>query len=222
MKLGVNPRFRYKKLVPSMRGDRQVYTPEQGHADMKPEEVLASIEEVAPRQGLPIIGPRRGKFLDEVIEQHDPSFILEVGTLVGYSAIRMARHLKDGGRMTCVELSEERARTARANFERAGLSDRIDVIVGDARSVLPKLKGRFDMIFFDAVKEDYLFYLKSIEGLIRRGSVVVADNVKSHAEAVAPYLDYVRKSGKYDSTYREAPPSFGSGPGDAVEISVRL
>jgi predicted O-methyltransferase YrrM len=189
---------------------------------MKPDEVLASIEQIAPRQGLPIIGPRRGLFLDEVIEKHRPTAILEVGTLVGYSAIRMARHLSDGGRVTCVELSEDRARAARANFERAGLSDRIEVILGDARNVLPTLEGRFDMVFFDAVKEDYLYYLKSIEGLLRRGSVVVADNVKSHSEEVAPYLEYVRKSGKYSSTYREAPPNFGNGPGDAVEISVRL
>ena len=189
---------------------------------MKPEEVLTSIEQIAPRQGLPIIGPSRGQFLDEVIEQHKPTTILEVGTLVGYSAIRMARHLRDGGRVTCVELSEERARTARANFERAGLSDRIEVIVGDARDVLPRLTGRFDMVFLDAVKEDYLFYLKSVEGLLHQGSVVVADNVKSHAEKAAAYLEHVRKSGKYSSTYREAPPNFGNGPGDAVEISVRL
>ena len=189
---------------------------------MKPDEVLASIEQVAPRQGLPIIGPKRGLFLDEVIEQHKPSTILEVGTLVGYSAIRMARHLRDGGRVICVELSEERARTARANFERAGLSDRIEVVLGDATDVLPSLKRRFDMVFLDAVKEDYLYYLKSVEGLLHQGSVVVADNVKSHAEEVTAYLDYVRKSGRYSSTYREAPPNFGTGPRDAVEISVKL
>ncbi|HUK79060.1 MAG TPA: O-methyltransferase [Nitrososphaerales archaeon] len=205
-----------------MRIDRQVYTLERGTPYMQPDEVLASIEQIAPRQGLPIIGPKRGLFLDEVIEQHRPTTILEVGTLVGYSAIRMARHLRDGGRVTCVELSEERARTARANFERAGLADRIGVMLGDARSVLPTLKGTFDMVFFDAVKEDYLYYLKSIEGLLRQGSVVVADNVKSHAEEVASYLEYVRKSGRYSSNYREAPPNFGNGPGDAVEISVRL
>jgi len=189
---------------------------------MKPEQVLATIEKIAPQQGLPIIGPKRGVFLDEVIEQHRPMTILEVGTLVGYSAIRMARHLRNGGRLTCVELSRERARTARANFKLAGLSDCIEIIVGDAMTVLPTLNGKFDMAFFDAVKEDYLAYLKSIEGLLHPGSVVVADNVKSHAEEVAPYLEYVRNSGRYSSTYRESPPNFGSGPGDAVEISVMV
>ena len=189
---------------------------------MKPEEVLSSIEQLAPRQGLPIIGPKRGAYLDEVVEKHKPSTILEVGTLVGYSAIRMARHLKDGQKMTCVELRDDMARAAQSNFARAGLADRIEVIVGDARKVLPALSGPLDMAFFDAVKGDYLTYLKTIEPLLHSGSVAVADNVKSHAEEVAAYLDYVRNSGAYRSTYREAPPSFGSGPGDAVEISIRL
>ena len=189
---------------------------------MGPEEVLETIEKAAPRQGLPIIGPRRGVILDEVVVEHKPSTILEVGTLVGYSAIRMGRHLNQGQRIICVELREEMARVARANFARAGLDDRIEVIVGDAREVLPTLGGSLDMAFLDAVKEDYLFYLKSIEGRLHSGSVVVADNVKSHAREVAAYLEYVRGSGFYRSTYREAPPNYGVDKGDAVEISVRL
>jgi len=179
---------------------------------VRPEEVLESIEAVAPRLGLPIIGPKRGRFLDEVIEEHGPSRILEVGTLVGYSAIRMARHLKEGQSVTCVEISEERAKTARVNIERSGLSGKVTIIVGDARDVLPTLKGSLDMAFFDAVKEDYLLYLSSIEGLLPTGGVVVADNVKSHAVDVRPYLDYVRNSGRYRSTYREAPRTSGQAP----------
>jgi predicted O-methyltransferase YrrM len=189
---------------------------------VKPEEVLKSIEKVAPEKGWPIIGPMRGPLLDEVVEKHRPSSILEVGTNVGYSAIRMARHLTKGQKLTCVEIRDDMARTARSNFEKAGLSDFITVTVGDAREVLPSLKGSFDMVFLDAVKEDYLTYLKSVEHLLQRGSVVVADNVKSSAKEIGPYLEYVRHSGKYDSSYREAPPNWGNDQGDAVEVSVRL
>ena len=134
----------------------------------------------------------------------------------------MGRHLRKGQKITCVELEEEMAAIARSNFERAGLSDRIEVIVGDARNILPSLRGSFDMVFFDAVKWDYLAYLKSIEGLLHKGSVVVADNVKSQAQAVAAHLHYFRDSGKYASVYNEAPPNLGADEGDAVEISVRL
>jgi len=193
---------------------------------MRPEEVLKSLEKLAAQQGLPIIGPKRGKILDEVIEEHKPRHILEVGTLVGYSAIRMGRHLKRGDKVTCVELREDMAQVARSNFVKAGLSDKIDVLVGDALKVLPTLKGSLDMVFLDAVKEDYITYLKSVEHLLHKGSVVVADNVLTHAEEVAGYLDYVRNSGRYSSAYRESESVFRHVPGrpepEAVEVSVKL
>jgi predicted O-methyltransferase YrrM len=189
---------------------------------VRPEDVLVSIERAAPRQGWPIIGPKRGEILDEVVENHAPSSILEVGTNVGYSAIRMARHLRKGQKLTCVEIREDMALAAMANFKKAGLANRIEVIVGDALSVLPKLTGSYDMVFLDAVKEDYITYLKSVERLLHKGSVVVADNVKSHLAEVKPYLDYVRDSGAYSSTYLEAPSNWGTDAGDAVEISIKL
>jgi len=192
---------------------------------VKPEEVLESIEKVAPKQGWPIIGPERGEILDELVVKHKPSTILEVGTLVGYSAIRMGRHLKKGQKITCVELSENIARTARSNFDKAGLSDRIEVVVGDAKKILPTLRGSFDMVFLDAEKVEYLIYLKSVESLLHKGSVVLADNVRSHAAEVADYLEYVRDSGKYKSDYRDYPIGYNvatHNEGDAVEVSVKL
>ena len=192
---------------------------------MKPEEVLESIEKVAPKEGWPIIGPERGEILDEVVVKHKPSTILEVGTLVGYSAIRMGRHLNKGQKIVCVELSENIARTARSNFDKAGLSDRIEVVVGDAKKVLPTLKGSFDMVFLDAEKVEYLTYLKSIERLLHKGSVVIADNVRSHAAEVADYLEYVRDSGNYKSDDRDYPIGYNvatHNEGDAVEVSVKL
>lgn len=189
---------------------------------VNPEAVLQEIEKSAPTKGWPIIGPKRGKILDEVVERHKPSTILEVGTNVGYSAIRMGRHLNKGQKITCVDISEDLAKVARSNFAKAGLSDRIEVIVGDALKVLPTLEGSFDMVFLDAVKEDYLAYLKSVEGLLHKGSVIVADNVKTFSTAVKPYLDYVRRSGKYSSSYKEAPSNWGNDVPDAAEISVRL
>jgi predicted O-methyltransferase YrrM len=192
---------------------------------VKPEEVLESIEKVAPGQGWPIIGPERGAILDELVLEHKPSTILEVGTLVGYSAIRMGRHLKKGQKITCVELRDDMGRTARSNFDKAGLSDRIEVIVGDAKKVLPSVKGKFDMVFLDAEKVEYLTYLKSVERTLHKGSVVVADNVRSHAAEVADYLEYVRNSGRYESSYKDYPIGYNvatANQGDAVEVSVKL
>jgi predicted O-methyltransferase YrrM len=193
---------------------------------MKPDDVLRSIEQEARLGDLPIIGPVRGVLLDEVINEHHPTKILEVGTLVGYSAIRMARLLKKGGRITCVELNPDLAKVAASNFGKAGLADRVEVLVGDAKSVLPRVEESYDMVFLDAVKGEYLQYLRSCERLLHSGSVVVADNVKSHSEEVADYLDYVRNSGRFSSTYREAEADHGHGARnsepDAVEVSVML
>lgn len=189
---------------------------------MRLEEVLESIEKVAPSRGLPIIGPKRGLLLERVVEGHRPSTILEVGTLVGYSAIRMGRHLEKGQKLTCVELRDDLVQVARSNIWKARLSDRIEVVAGDARTILPTLTGSLDMVFLDAIKSDYLLYLKSVERLLHKDSVVVADNVKSHAEEVAAYLEYVRDSGRYTSTYIEAPSNYGTDVGDAIEVSVRL
>lgn len=188
----------------------------------KPDEVLSSIEEIAPARSWPIIGPMRGKLLDGIVLAHRPARILEIGTNVGYSAIRMARHLEKGQKLVCVEIRDDMARAARSNFEKAGLSDRIEVLVGDALLVIPTLKESLDMVFLDAVKEDYLAYLKSAEKLLHTGSVVVADNVKSHASEMKSYLHYVRDSGVYASRYREAPSNWGTDVGDAVEVSVML
>ncbi len=185
-------------------------------------EVLRSIEREAPSKGLPIIGSKRGEFLDRIVKEHAPSRILEVGTLVGYSAIRMARHFGPAQKLTCVEVSGDMAKTARTNIQKAGLQDKVEVLVGDAKAVIPTLKGNYDMVFLDAAKDEYLTYLKLCEKLIGKGSLVVADNVKSFSEVLAPYLDYVRNSGKYSSTYHESEPNPGQDDGDAIEVSVKL
>lgn len=162
-----------------------------------------------------IIGPERGKVLDEVVKKHRPKTVLEVGTLVGYSAIRIGRLLQRGGKVTCLELDGRIAEVARKNIADAGLGETISVVVGDARKTIPKVEGPLDMVFLDAEKTEYSEYLRLVEPMLHKGSVVAADNVKSHAAELKSYLDHVRNSGNYSSSYQE----LGL---DAVEVSVRL
>ncbi|MDA4113152.1 MAG: class I SAM-dependent methyltransferase [Thaumarchaeota archaeon] len=183
------------------------------------EKVLAEIEEQSRKNPLVIIGPKRGMILDDAILKYKPKTVVEIGTLVGYSAIRMGR-LIGPGRITCLEIDEEMARVARRNISDAGLGGVIDVRVGDARELLPKLEGIFDLVFIDAKKDQYLSYLKLVEPKIKRGGVVLADNVKRFASEMQDYLEYVRDSGRYKSTYIESESSFDP-DGDAVEISIR-
>jgi predicted O-methyltransferase YrrM len=189
---------------------------------LTPEEVLKSIEEEAATKGFPIIGPVRGAILDEALLTYRPRRILEVGTLVGYSAIRMARLLGSDGAITCIDIREDMASVARSNLARAGLAEKVKVKVGDASKVIPTLEGHYDMVFLDAAKDEYLGYLMASERMMSSGGVVVADNVKSFSGELRDYLDYVRRSGRYRSTYRESLPSPWQTEGDAVEISVRV
>jgi predicted O-methyltransferase YrrM len=177
--------------------------------------VLEKIEALAKTQGgLPILGPRKGKLLADLVRRHKPRHILEVGTLIGYSAILMARELDPGARITCVEISPDNAAKARANFAEAGVADRIDIVVGPGTAVIPKLAGPFDFMFVDAHKDEYLDYLEAAEPKLTKTAVVVADNVGRFKREVGPFLERVRKGGGYTSETHD----FGS---DAVEVSHR-
>ncbi len=186
------------------------------------EAVLKALEREGEKNFLPIIGPEKGVFLDAAVRRAKPKRVLEIGTLVGYSAIRIGRLLPQGAKIICLEREKTYAKIARENFERAGLSDRIEIIVGDAKKSLPKLTGEFDLVFIDAIKEEYFTYLKLVEPRLHKDSVVVADNVGVFADAMKDFLEYVRHSGKYASECHESFLEFNPGVKDAVEVSVRL
>ena len=200
-------------------------------------DVLLEIEKIAKKNSLPSIGPIKGKIIGDIIKKHKPKRILEIGTLHGYSAILMANYLlvKDNVNdndnttnkiiVTCLEIDKNLANIAKENIEKARLHDRIEVITGDALEIIPKLDNnhyRFDLVFIDAVKNQYLRYLKLVEknGLLNKKSVIVADNILIYENEMKDYLDYVRNSGKYHSYTTETTLEFTKNVKDALEISV--
>ncbi len=167
------------------------------------EEILRVIEQVSEKRNLPIIGPLKGKVLDDVVIQTKPKVILEIGTLVGYSAIRMSRFLPSGARIVCVEISKSFAEEAKDNVSKAGVSEIIQIIGGDAKEVIPKLKETVDLLFLDAEKTSYLTYLNLTERMLHRGSMIVADNAGMAASEMQDFLSYVRGSPLYQSRYHD-------------------
>jgi predicted O-methyltransferase YrrM len=202
--------------------------------------VLAEIEETARKEFLPSIGPIKGKIIEDVIKEHKPKRALEIGTLHGYSAILMANIIlsgKDGieyfddseydSRKTIlvsVEKDQKLANIAKKNIENSKLSKKIQVINGDALEVIPKLKSKFDLIFLDATKSEYLKYLRLVEkhSLLNKGAVVIADNVLIYENEMKDYLDYVRNSGKYISHTTETTLEFTKNVKDALEVSINV
>jgi len=177
--------------------------------------VLEEIEKIAERSFIPIVGPQKGQILVEIIRETKPKRVLEVGTLIGYSAISMGRELAADAHLITVEIHANQAKMAEENIRRAEIPSTVEVLVGDAIEVLPKLKGKFDLVFIDATKEEYLKYLQLVENKLHKGSVVVADNAGVFADQMRDFLDYVRSSGKYRSRYVP----IGE---DGLEISVKL
>jgi predicted O-methyltransferase YrrM len=179
------------------------------------DQVLKEIEEKAETEFLPIVGPERGKILAEEVRKAEPKRVLEVGTLIGYSAILMGRKLSKKARIITIENHADEAKAAEENIRRANISPKIQVITGDAVQVIPELRENFDFVFIDADKTQYFTYLRLAEDKLKKGTVIVADNAGMFARQMQDYLDYVRNSGKYTSRYVQV-------GDDGLEISIKL
>ena len=124
-----------------------------------------------------MVGPLEGQFLGWLVRLTGAKRVLEIGTFTGYSSISMALALADGGGITSVDMNEETTAVARRYAEEAGVPDRIDYRVGDAREEVERLEGPFDLVFIDADKESYVLYYEAVLPKLADGGFIVADNV---------------------------------------------
>lgn len=192
----------------------------------KAENVLKSIEEIGKKQFIPSIGPIKGKIIAGIIKKNKTKCILEIGTLYGYSAILMANLVADDncGKVVTIEVDKAFADIAKRNIQDADLQEKIDIIIGNALEVIPRLGHKFDLLFLDAAKDEYLRYLNLAEAknLIEKGDIVIADNVGVSRNEMLDYLDYVRNSGIYESETIETMLEFTDDVKDAIEVSIKV
>ena len=153
------------------------------------DDLIEQIERQGRAAGLPLVQAPAGRFLRTLAFAVGARNILEIGTAIGFSALWMAGALPAEGRLITIELDPERAEIARANIARAGRSDQISVIVGDAMRYLHKVAGPFDLIFQDSHKPLYEPMLDRLVELLRTGGVLVSDNVLWNGEVVEGYVD---------------------------------
>ncbi len=177
--------------------------------------VLREIEDLSRDRFLPIIGPVKGKYLADTVTKYRVQKVLEIGTLVGYSAILMARNLPDSGKVFTIEINPQSARSAEENILKAGMADKIKIHIGNALNLIPEIREKFDMVFIDAAKSEYFDYLKLSESKLKKNGVVFADNVKVFGDQMQDFLNYIRSSEKYRSHFVDV--GF-----DGVEISQKL
>jgi predicted O-methyltransferase YrrM len=139
--------------------------------------VLESIARAGIDRHLPLVDAEVGALLRVLAAAVEAKRILEIGTAVGYSGIWLAGALPADGMLMTLEMDQARAREAQDNFARAGLADRVSVIVGDAQRMVAKVSGPFDLIFQDGDKKLYTPLLDRLVSLLRPGGLLVTDNV---------------------------------------------
>jgi predicted O-methyltransferase YrrM len=147
--------------------------------------VMREMEELAEREGIPIVHWETGRFLATVVRALDPELVLEVGTAIGYSTLHMAEQL-EGGRIVTIERDVRRVVEAGEFLGRAGVADRVEIVDGDALHVIDELDGPFDLIFLDATKTEYQKYLDLAEPKAAERAVLVVDNVLMSGAVAMP------------------------------------
>ncbi len=150
--------------------------------------VLDDIAHANESRGLPLVDAEVGALLRVLATSVGAKQILEIGTAIGYSGIWLAGALPPGGMLFTIDINEGRAKEARKNFARAGLEDRVSVLVGDAKLKLAKVSGPFDLIFQDGDKLQYSPLLDRLVALLRPGGLLVTDNVLWDGEVVPDFV----------------------------------
>jgi caffeoyl-CoA O-methyltransferase len=124
-----------------------------------------------------VSGHLQGKLLELISKMINPSFILEIGTFTGYSAICLARGLRPGGRLITIEPNDELGEFSRSYFRKAGVGDRIIRMTGRAQDIIPGLKEIFDLVYIDGDKREYCEYFDLAMSRTRQDGFILADNV---------------------------------------------
>jgi predicted O-methyltransferase YrrM len=156
-----------------------------------------------------------GRFLRMLVASNKTTRALEIGAASGYSAIWIGLGLREtGGKLTTIEYDPKRAKEAQANIARAGLSDIVSVVPGDAFKAIPAIQGQFDFVFIDAWKRDYQKYFDMVFPRMPAGSLLVAHNVLNKKDEMGDFLTTIETHPKLFTTI--VAPS-----GEGVSVSVK-
>jgi predicted O-methyltransferase YrrM len=139
--------------------------------------LLREMEEYAAAHGVPIADREVALFLEISARAIKARRILEVGMAIGYSVVHLARGMDEGGRVLSIEPDEEMISASQGFLERAGLSGKVRIERGKGLEVIPRLRETFDLIFIDALKEEYLGYLELALPRLRTAGVIIVDNL---------------------------------------------
>ena len=157
-------------------------------------EELIKIKEKALEEHIPIIMDDTLEVVDKILKELKPKKILEIGTAVGYSAMCFSEYLTDGGKIDTIERDEQRVKEARENIVKVGVEDKINIYEGDAVEILPTLNDKYDMVFIDAAKGKYPFFLKEALRMLNEKGIILADNILYKGYVMSDYNKHKQRT----------------------------
>jgi predicted O-methyltransferase YrrM len=191
---------------------------------------LTQLEKYSHETNVPIIRKEMQTLIKFLLAERKPANVLEVGTAIGFSAVLMAENLPETSHITTIEKYEKRIPEAKANFEKAGVSQRITLLEGDATEILKGLEGPFDFIFMDAAKGQYINFLPEVLRLLAPGGLLLSDNVMQEGDILESKFVVERRNRTiykrmrdylYELTHNESLQTVILPVGDGVTLSVK-
>ncbi len=157
-------------------------------------EELEKIKQKALQEHIPIIMDDTLEVIEKYLKENPPKKILEIGAAVGYSAMCFSEFLSDGGSIDTIEREEERIAEAKENFKKVGVQDIITLYEGDAVEILPTLTEKYDMVFIDAAKGKYPFFLNQALRMLNKNGIIFADNILYKGYVMSDYNKHKQRT----------------------------
>lgn len=155
--------------------------------------VMKEMRSIAIDKAYPIIRPEVAALLNVIIRIKQPQSILEIGTSIGYSGLLMLQSMGSEGHLTTVEIQDELIKTARSNFEKQNVLHQVTLLQGDGEEILHYLEEKFDIIFLDGPKAQYLLYLPNCLRLLKKDGLLICDDVLFYGMVAKKELMIKRK-----------------------------
>ena len=155
---------------------------------------LNKVKQKALENNIPIIMDDTLEVIADILKKVKPKKILEIGAAVGYSAMCFSEYLQEGGYIDTIERDIERAEEAKINFKNVEVSDKINLFIGDAVEILPTLNDKYDVVFIDAAKGKYPFFLEQAMRMLNEKGVIIADNVLYKGYVMSDYNKHKQRT----------------------------
>ena len=155
---------------------------------------LEEIKIKAIENHIPILMDDTLKVISKILQEKKPDDILEIGTAVGYSAICFSEYLNEKGTIDTIERDQERIEEAKVNIKEVELDNRINIMEGDAVEILPTINKKYDVIFIDAAKGKYPFFLEQAIRLLKKDGIIIADNILYKGYVMSDYNKHKQRT----------------------------